>query len=218
MGNVEYDNSLRLAPNAYALEVDFWTGGGYGNGTGPDLRHGQRSHVRQPDRQHRHQHACRPTSFTCPTTHSFSAVVRAPDPVQPGASRTSYVGTRGRDLVSRSNGNVMPYGVLSSGTFNGVDLSVPINRVAVASVSDNLASFRPYNALNAITDYDFRGNSQLRLDAGHAEPTDRGQVPVLRRLHATARAAARSAPNTPRSTRTIRTGPTACSRATAPTC
>ena len=45
----------------------------------------------------------------------------------------SYVGTRGRDLVSRSNGNVMPYGVMSSGTFNGVDLSVPINRVAVAT-------------------------------------------------------------------------------------
>ena len=44
-----------------------------------------------------------------------------------------YVGTRGRDLVSRSNGNVMPYGVMSTGTFNGVDLSVPINRVAVAA-------------------------------------------------------------------------------------
>ena len=33
----------------------------------------------------------------------------------------------------------MPYGVLSTGTFNGVDLSVPVNRVAVASVGDNLA-------------------------------------------------------------------------------
>ena len=71
----------------------------------------------------------------------------------------SYVGTRGRDLVSRSNGNVMPYGVMSSGTFNGVDLSVPVNRVAVASVGTNLASFRPYNALSGITIYDFRGDA-----------------------------------------------------------
>ena len=47
-----------------------------------------------------------------------------------------YVGTRGRDLVSRSNGNVMPYGALNSGTFNGIDLSNPVNRVAVASVGD----------------------------------------------------------------------------------
>jgi hypothetical protein len=72
----------------------------------------------------------------------------------------SYVGTRGLDLVSRSNGNVMPFGVMNSGTFNGVDLSVPINRVAVASQANNLAAFRPYNALNALTLYDFRGESK----------------------------------------------------------
>jgi hypothetical protein len=53
----------------------------------------------------------------------------------------------------------MPFGILSSGTFNGVDLSVPVNRVAVASVGDNLAAFRPFNALNALTLYDFRGES-----------------------------------------------------------
>jgi hypothetical protein len=48
---------------------------------------------------------------------------------------------------------------LSSGTFNGVDLSVPVNRVAVASVSTNLASFRQFNALNNLTLHDFRGRS-----------------------------------------------------------
>ena len=37
----------------------------------------------------------------------------------------------------------MPYGALSSGTFNGVDLSVPVNRVAVASVESNLAHVPP---------------------------------------------------------------------------
>jgi len=71
----------------------------------------------------------------------------------------AYVGTRGRDLLSRTNGNVMPYGVMSSGTFNGVDMSVPVNRVAVASVSNNLASFRPFNALSSIALNDFRGTS-----------------------------------------------------------
>jgi hypothetical protein len=71
----------------------------------------------------------------------------------------SYVGTRQRDLVSRSNGNVMPYGIMNSGTYNGIDLSNPVNRVAVASDSANLAAFRPFNALAGITLYDFRGNA-----------------------------------------------------------
>jgi hypothetical protein len=48
---------------------------------------------------------------------------------------------------------------MSSGSFNGVDLSVPINRVSVASVSNNLASFRPFNALSSIGLNDFRGTS-----------------------------------------------------------
>ena len=53
----------------------------------------------------------------------------------------------------------MPFGVLAKGSFNGVDLSVPINRVAVASNSDNTASFRPFNALSGITVYDYKGES-----------------------------------------------------------
>ena len=71
----------------------------------------------------------------------------------------AYVGTQGRDLVSRSNGNVMPYGAMATGTFNGVDMTVPVNRVSVASDNANLAAFRPYNALNGITQYNFRGES-----------------------------------------------------------
>ena len=57
MGNVEYDNSLRLAPNAYQVSVDLWAGGGYGNGTRADLRHRERGHAGQPDRQPGDQHA-----------------------------------------------------------------------------------------------------------------------------------------------------------------
>ncbi|MEP6917149.1 MAG: hypothetical protein ABJC89_15970, partial [Acidobacteriota bacterium] len=96
--------------------------------------------------------------FTFPKTHSFSLSYARRIPGNQ-VVEASYVGTRGRDLVSRSNGNVMPFGALSTGTFNGVDLSVPANRVAVASVAENLATFRKYNALNNLTLYDFRGES-----------------------------------------------------------
>jgi hypothetical protein len=53
----------------------------------------------------------------------------------------------------------MPYGALSSGTFRGIDLTNPVNRVAVASVGDNLATFRKFNSLNRLTLYDFRGQT-----------------------------------------------------------
>jgi hypothetical protein len=53
----------------------------------------------------------------------------------------------------------MPFGALSSGTFNGIDLSVPVNRVAVASNGDNLASFRQFNALSGLTLYNFKGEA-----------------------------------------------------------
>ena len=157
MGNVEYDNTLRLAPNSYQVSTDFWAGGGYGNGRGLNY-----------DTAHEATLANRigslgintltPDSFTFPKTHSFSVSYAKRIPWNQ-VVEASYVGTRGRDLVSRSNGNVMPYGVLNSGTFNGVDLSVPVNRVAVATQGPNLASFRKFNALNAMTVYDFRGES-----------------------------------------------------------
>jgi len=157
MGNVEYDNTLRLAPNAYNVGTDFWAGANYGNGLGLTY-----------DTAHEATLANRigslginsltPNSFKWPKTHSFSLSYARRIPGNQ-VVEASYVGTRGRDLVSRSNGNVMPFGALSSGTFNGVDLSVPVNRVGVASVGTNLSSFRPFNALNGITLYDFRGVS-----------------------------------------------------------
>ena len=43
MGNVEYDNTLRLAPNAYQVATDFWAGANYGNGMGlPTTRFARR--------------------------------------------------------------------------------------------------------------------------------------------------------------------------------
>jgi hypothetical protein len=157
MGNVEYDNTLRLAPNAYQVGVSFWDGSGYGNGVG--LTYDTISQATLANRIGSIGiNSLTPDSFKFPKTHSFSLSYARRIPWNQ-VLEGSYVGTRGRDLVSRSNGNVMPYGTLSSGTFNGVDLSVPINRLSVASVGNNLASFRHFNALNNLTLYDFRGES-----------------------------------------------------------
>lgn len=157
MGNVEYDQTLRLAPNAYQVGIDFWSGGGFGNGRG--LTYDTISEATLASRIGTIGiNSLTPESFTFPKTHSFSLSYARRIPFDQVAE-VAYVGTRGRDLVSRRNGNVMPFGALSSGTFNGVDLSVPVNRVAVASVGTNLASFRPFNALSGITLYDFRGES-----------------------------------------------------------
>ncbi|HXW05428.1 MAG TPA: carboxypeptidase regulatory-like domain-containing protein [Vicinamibacterales bacterium] len=159
MGNVEYDNTLRMPPNAYQVATDFWAGGGYGNGLG--LTYDTVSQATLANRIGSIGiNSLTPDSFAWPQTHSFSLSYARRIPWNQ-VIEASYVGTRQRDLVSRQNGNVMPFGALSSGTFNGVDLSVPVNRVAVASVGDNLASFRPFNALNGITLYSFRGEANF---------------------------------------------------------
>jgi hypothetical protein len=157
MGNVEYNNTLRLAPNSYQVATDFWAGGGYGNGGG--LTYDTISQATLANRIGSLSiNSLTKDSFTWPKTHSFSLNYARRIPWNQVAE-ISYVGSRGRDLVSRSNGNVMPFGAMSSGTFNGIDLSNPINRVAVASESSNLATFRRFNALNGITIYDFKGES-----------------------------------------------------------
>ena len=157
MGNVEYDNTLRLAPNAYQVAIDFWSGGGFGNGTG--LTYDTISQATLESRIGTLGiNTLDPNSFTWPKTHSYSISYARRIPWNQ-VVEAAYVGTRGRDLVSRRNGNVMPFGIMSSGTYNGIDLSVPVNRVAVASVDTNRAAFRPFNALSGITVYDFRGES-----------------------------------------------------------
>jgi len=100
-----------------------------------------------------------PNSFKFPKTHSYS-LSYARRIFFNQVVEASYVGTRQEDLVSRINGNVMPYGVLNSGTFNGIDLSNPVNRVAVASDGANLNTFRKFNALSGITIYNFNGTAK----------------------------------------------------------
>jgi Carboxypeptidase regulatory-like domain/TonB-dependent Receptor Plug Domain len=158
MGNVEYDTTLRLPPNAYQVATDFWAGGGYGGGVG--LTYDTISEATLANRIGSIGiQTLDPDSFKWPKTDSFSLSYARRIPWNQ-VVEAAYVGTRGHDLVTQSNGNVMPYGALSSGTFNGVDLSVPVNRVAVANGDGNLQSFRPYNALASIRVRDFRGESK----------------------------------------------------------
>ena len=69
----------------------------------------------------------------------------------------AYVSTQGRHLPQQRNLNIVPLGALSSGTVNGIDLSVPVNRAGL----DNsvLRTFRPYSAYNSVGVYQFTGTS-----------------------------------------------------------
>jgi hypothetical protein len=167
MGNVQYDNTLRLPPNSYQVGTDFWAGGGYNNGLG--LTYDTISNATLANRIGSIGiNTLNAKNQKWPTTHSYSLSYARRiffNQVVEG----SYVGTRGRNLVSRSNGNVMPYGILMSGTFNGIDLSNPVNRYAVATDGANLGSFRKFNAytgggtgcpgIQGICVYDFLGVS-----------------------------------------------------------
>jgi hypothetical protein len=156
-GNVEYNNTLRLSPNAYAVNTSAWAGESYGGGVG--LTYDTASEATLANRiASLGINSLDSTSFTWPKTHSFSVSYARRIPWNQ-VVEVAYVGSRQFDLVSRTNGNVMPYGVMLSGTFNGVDLSVPVNRVAVASQDSNLATFRQFNALSSITLFNFKGEA-----------------------------------------------------------
>ena len=98
-----------------------------------------------------------PDSFTFPKTHSYS-VSYARRIFWNQVIEAAYVGTSGRDLVSKTNINVVPYGALSSGVIGNADLSVPVNRVALDPGVVN--SQRPFPVYGQITPFEYEGTSQ----------------------------------------------------------
>jgi hypothetical protein len=70
-----------------------------------------------------------------------------------------YVGTFGRHLPTSRNINTIPAGRLLSGTVGNADLSVPVNRVAVANQANVLAQFRPFPAYGTITQNEYVATS-----------------------------------------------------------
>ena len=156
MGNVEYDNTLHLPPAKYSIGQDVYGGADYGGGVlgfHYDTLHeatlasrlgsvGINSLTRD--------------SFTFPQTHSFSISYARRIPWDQ-VLEVGYVGTRGRHLVTRVNGNAVPEGALLSGMVGNADLSNPVHRVALDDAAVN--QFRPFQAYPGITLYDFEGVS-----------------------------------------------------------
>jgi outer membrane receptor protein involved in Fe transport len=79
----------------------------------------------------------------------------------PGSNvlEVSYVGTQGRHLPLQININYVPQGALLSGHVGNADLSVPVQRVAVAGQAAVIAQFRPFPAYSSVTFRDFTGTS-----------------------------------------------------------
>jgi hypothetical protein len=155
MGNVEYDQTLHLPPAAYQITTDVNNGSAYGNGVG--LNYDTANQATLANRiSGLGINTLTNSSFTFPKTHSFS-VSFARRILFNQIVEASYVGTRGRDLVTHVNGNAVPEGALLQGTVGNANLSDPVQRWALDGAAVNL--FRPYQAYPTITDYDFKGTS-----------------------------------------------------------
>jgi hypothetical protein len=156
-GNPDYQQ-LRLPPNEYNVSIDSYSGAGLGNGTG--LTFGTISEVNPFDRLGAAQptlQSLSPFSIHYPETLSMSASASRRLPWNQ-TLEIGYVGTRGRHLQTQRNINTIPAGALSSGTLGGIDLSVPLNRVALDwSLVDRL---RPFQAYGDIVYSEFEGRSR----------------------------------------------------------
>jgi hypothetical protein len=156
MGNVEYDNALRTPPAAYGFGADVFNSSDP-DGTGRGLTYDTLDNIRIADRIGSVAvNTLTKDSFTFPKTHSFSLSYARRIPFNQ-VVEAAYVGTRGRDLVSRVNGNAIPEGTLLRGTVGNADLTNPVHRVALDDNALNL--FRPYRSYPGITIYDYEGES-----------------------------------------------------------
>ena len=153
MGNLEYDY-LRIPPTSYAVSTNSGASselGGVGL-TYDTLRHlDWRTRVGSIT-----LNTLNPDSNTWPKTYSYS-VSYARRIFFNQVIEAAYVGTKGRDLVSRRQLNAVPLGSLLTGTAGTSDLSVPVNRVALDSSLVNTR--RPYPSLGTIQDWSFEGVS-----------------------------------------------------------
>jgi hypothetical protein len=154
MGNLEYDY-LRIPPTSYAVSTNSGASSALGGGVGLTY-----DTIRQLDWTTRVSsmliNTLNPDSSKWPQTYSFSASY-ARRIFFKQVIEAAYVGTRGRDLVSRRQLNVVPLGALLSGTVNGINLAVPVNRVALDASVVN--TFRPFQVYPQIQDWSFEGES-----------------------------------------------------------
>lgn len=156
MGNVEYDTTLRIAPNAYRTGASAGDFPNLAGGVG--LNYDTLRLVDGFQRAGSGAYAVNtPTldNITWPKTHSFSVSFARRIPFGQ-VLETAYVGTRGRTLVSRTDGNAIPLGaMLNGGVIGNANLGNPLHRVAAATSVVN--RFRPYPAFSGVTIFDYQG-------------------------------------------------------------
>jgi len=156
MGNVEYDNALRIPPQLYNISNDAWGGYNYTYNGNPVGLNNSTLNQSIEKINNVSPNTLSADSFKFPKTHSFS-VSYARRIFFNQVAEVAYVGTRGRDLVSRINVNAVPQGALLSGTTGNADLSDPVQRVALDAAA--VRRFRPYQAFGTMNQYDFEGVS-----------------------------------------------------------
>ncbi len=148
-------STLRVPPISYRVGINSGDGSNLGGGVGLNY-----DTIGQLDWETRvgsiGLDTLNPDSNKWPKTYSYS-VSYARRIFYNQVIEAAYVGTKGRDLVSRRHLNAVPLGAMLSGTVNGVDLSVPINRVPLADSVVN--SFRPFPAFTEVRDWSFEGES-----------------------------------------------------------
>lgn len=153
--NLANDRALLMAPAAYHVSQDAFSGDGLGSGNGLSYDTAGETTMRSQN-GNESLDTQTPQSFSFPKTHSFSlSYARRIGFGQ--VVEAAYVGTRGRSLVSSINGNPLPEGALLHGVLGNADLSVPINRMVLDTAAVN--ALRLYQAYPAITVNDFGGVS-----------------------------------------------------------
>lgn len=90
------------------------------------------------------------------TSYSVSFAQRLPFR---NALEISYVGTQGDRLPQRRNINFVPLGTLLSGRVGNADLSIPVQRAAVAGQAGVLAQYRRFPAYSAVNLYEYAATS-----------------------------------------------------------
>jgi hypothetical protein len=157
MGNVEYDNFLRVPPAYIPITQESWGGSGYShNGQQVGLTYDTLAQSYADRINNISPRTLSEDSWTFPKTHSFS-ISYARRIFFNQVAEVAYVGTRGRDLVGQVNVNAVPQGALLQGTIGNSDLSNPVHRFALADNAIN--QYRPYRAYGNMAQYDFEGRS-----------------------------------------------------------
>jgi hypothetical protein len=157
MGNVEYDTTLRVPPVAYNTGVTPGdVGSDFAGGLG--LNYDTLRYVNGYQRAGSGALSVNSPSIdndSWPVTHSYSVSYARRIPWGQ-VIEAAYVGSRGRDLVSRTDANSVALGgMMTGGVIGNADMRNPLHRAAAATSVVN--TFRPFQAYSGVTIFDFRG-------------------------------------------------------------